>query len=848
MSTTVNLGAGGNYENQVFNFSNPDAGLTPVINCPSAALPDNTDGWITLQAASNGNLLVQYTPSVDKDIAISVYSGACGLLTSVQCVNSFGSGVTESLSFNVVAGSQYRIRVVNVTDNTAITGRISAYMGPRAVGDLCTDAQEVGIGTCDYPFNVMGNFIQNEAADVSCSATRLADGWLKIRVGGNKRVRVSYGSATKDAMLNIYGATATTGFSTFTPNNCKSSSLTQVACINNITGSGTEAVEFNANSTIQEYYIRVSNITDGNTMDGNLCVSEVLARDDCASALSDANFIKVGDCNLKFDVLRTHTASGLIDPSCVTGGSLRQDAWMVLDYRTALVTTTLTLEYAASELPNLVIYRKSGAQTCANITGSDDIACSSAGSINFLSVNFIVTPGNYYFIRVIRNANSGTSDMTGLMCLYDNSKKAEDNFFSAPTFNSSGIDCGKIFNLQQGFNNAGSILASDPNPYVINCPSTIDTKNDAWGRFEIGTLGAVSSIFVEYNNDNRDPSIANDVALSVYRLPLITAPAPAGVCGSAATVVLNSTVDNLTIATTNYGGSDISGTFCDGGLADAAFGDDDWYTITTASKFVTTFDTYTSDATLYVYSGSCGSLFLVDCNDGAIGAGISSVSINPSGSTTYFIRIVNKSNSTALTGKFSIFEREPAALVSLNCANNVVEGTEQIVLTGASLIANSIYFVRVANVSTSDLTTQGTLCIRNDQVPVGDLCVNAFTQLVGDCDLSFDVPLTYVNTPPIGIPNCANAPSVAIPTIFRDAWATFTATNTQTTIEYLSSKNSAIALYRGSCTGLILVSCTNELPATPNGIERLKGNTIIGLQYFVRIMDIDNNGSGMLGQ
>lgn len=848
-SSVVNLGTVGNYENQIFDFSVQNSGLTPVVNCPTTALPDNTDGWVTFQAASSGLLVVQYTPTVNKDIAIALYTGACGSLTSVQCVNNFQTGVTESLSFNAIAGSQYRIRVINVTDNTAITGRMSAYMGPRAVGDLCTDAQEVGVGTCDYPFNVAGNFIQNEANDVACTTgTRVADGWLRIRVGNNKRIRVSYGSVTKDAMISIYGASAGAGFATFSQNNCNIN-LFEIACANNVLGIGNEFVEFSANVAVEHYYIRVSNNTDGNTMDGNLCVSEILARDDCGSALSNGNFIKIGDCNVKFDVPRTYTAGGLTDPSCVTGGSGKQDAWVVLDYTIGLGTTNLTLEYSSSELPNLVIYRKSAAENCSNIAGGDDIACASAGSVNFLNINFTVSPGNYYYIRVIRNTNSAITDMTGLMCLYDNTKRAEDNFFSAPTFSSSGSDCGKIFNTQLGFGSSGGLVTDDTAPLSINCPSAINTVNDAWGRFDVGALGGISSIYVEYNNDNKDPSIANDVALSVYRLPLVNAPVSADVCGGAALLTLNTTLD-MTVNGTNYGGTDIEGSGCDGGVLNANFGNDDWYTITTGVNFSVSFETTLGDATLHVYTGTCGGLTLLSCDEGPIGTGMSSVIVNPSGITTYFIRIINKTLGSNLVGKFSIFGMRPsnASMVQVDCANNVVEGTEQIVLTGATLLPNSIYFIRMANVGGTTKTTQGILCIRNDQVPDGDLCANAFNQLVGDCDLSFDVPLNYVNTPPIGIPICNTAPSIAIGTVFRDVWSTFTATNTQTSIEYLSDKNSAIAVYRGSCNGLILVGCINGLPATPGGIEKLKANTIVGLQYFVRVMDIDNNTSSMFGQ
>jgi hypothetical protein len=743
---------------------------------------------------------------------------------------------------------------------------MSAYMGARAVGDLCTDALDVSIGTCDYPFNVASNFIQNEGSDVSCGATRSADGWIRIQAGGNKRIRVTYGSDNKNAMLTIYGATPTAGFPIsgvplINANTlCNNTTLTQITCVNDITtlGGQIESVEFNTQSTNLYYLVRVSNVEDGNAMSGNLCISEVLARDDCSSALSDNNFIKLGDCNVRFDVLNSYVPNNVINNSTECNNdasSVSKDAWVVYDHPISSPNTSLSFEYTITSIQTgagIFVYEQA-TPNCATLSTNDRIACENAGGGRSVSVRFNVIAGRKYFIRVV-NAEVAGNTMTGLACLYEDSKRAEDDFYSAPSFSfSNPLDCGKIFNLQSNFNADGSIPASEVLTYDVNCPAVTSTRNDAWGRFDVGATlpPGLNSIIVEYNNDNRDPSIANDVALSIYRMPLTALAAPGGNCASATTVSLNSS-GILNVGTTNYGvgtndPSVLTQCPINNTQPDSSYGDDEWFTITTDKRFSVTYESSQGDAWLLVYEGSCASTNLENlCGDGPSGTGITSVQVDPSGvSTTYYIRILNKSNTVPLQGKFSIFEVRPAptTLTQILCSNNVVEGTEQAIISGSNLQLNSIYFIRVSNLGSFPQTTQGTLCIRNNIVPEGDLCNNAFTQMVGDCDFSFDVPLSYVNNTTNTIPVCNSA----IATVYRDAWVTFTATNTQTTFEYLTvSKDAALAIYRGNCTNLILVGCTNSV--TGAGLERLKVNTIVGLQYYVRIMDIQNNITDMTGQ
>lgn len=94
-------------------------GATPSPNgavCPPAAgnppsTPDD-DVWYSFKALQNGSGTITVRGNFDFDAVVSVYSGSCGSLTLMSCIDTSFSGETERLTLtNLVAGQTYYIRV-----------------------------------------------------------------------------------------------------------------------------------------------------------------------------------------------------------------------------------------------------------------------------------------------------------------------------------------------------------------------------------------------------------------------------------------------------------------------------------------------------------------------------------------------------------------------------------------------------------------------------------------------------------------------------------------------------------------------------------------------------------------
>ncbi|NJO02770.1 MAG: hypothetical protein HC880_14780 [Bacteroidia bacterium] len=98
------------------------------------------------------------------------------------------------MSFNAVSGDYYFIRVIVVNDDLDLSGQLSIYPGPRPQGDLCRDAVELTLRTCDFPFNVSANFVNDEALDAACGngGGTFIDGWARVFLEANQEIRVEY--------------------------------------------------------------------------------------------------------------------------------------------------------------------------------------------------------------------------------------------------------------------------------------------------------------------------------------------------------------------------------------------------------------------------------------------------------------------------------------------------------------------------------------------------------------------------------------------------------------------------------------------------------------------------------
>ncbi|MBL0065728.1 MAG: hypothetical protein IPP38_12080 [Bacteroidetes bacterium] len=91
-----------------------------TVNDPNASgciTSPTRDGWFYFVATS-ARTQVDFFNNSNRDAGIIVYSGSCGSLTAIGCVNATGSSGDELLIVNTSVGSTYRIRILRISGTT----------------------------------------------------------------------------------------------------------------------------------------------------------------------------------------------------------------------------------------------------------------------------------------------------------------------------------------------------------------------------------------------------------------------------------------------------------------------------------------------------------------------------------------------------------------------------------------------------------------------------------------------------------------------------------------------------------------------------------------------------------
>ncbi|SFB71133.1 Por secretion system C-terminal sorting domain-containing protein [Flexibacter flexilis DSM 6793] len=136
------------------------AGVTATINDATingtATVCGRTvtrEGWYSFTLASFSDVTI--TLAANRNPAIQLLSGTCASLTEVSCANNGGSGVTETLTLSLAAGT-YHVRVVNVgKDNnmsvSSLTVVASACTAPTASASAPSPASGSTLTGCAAP-------------------------------------------------------------------------------------------------------------------------------------------------------------------------------------------------------------------------------------------------------------------------------------------------------------------------------------------------------------------------------------------------------------------------------------------------------------------------------------------------------------------------------------------------------------------------------------------------------------------------------------------------------------------------------------------------------------------------
>ncbi len=315
--------------------------------CSGAGTADD-DVWYSFTALGTAHT-VTITAGTITNLNFEVFSGACGSLTSIACINNTTGSNAETTGLTGLSiGATYYVRVFSNANGTG-QGTFTVCVSSPPANDACANATALPCGTTGLAGTTNSSI--SESAPFGCA--------------NNLGVWYTF---TGDGTATTVTVTPT-GFDVeITVGSGSCGSLTQVSCTDN-TGSGVaETVTFNTvNGTT--YYIYVAHFSTSGTTTGDFTISR-------SSSLSLSNTGTPATGNIPVGTTDAVIAGFQLSGSCTTFDVTG------LTYTTSGTATT-------SDVSNLRIYRDVNNNGTYQ-SGTDVLASSSALSLS-ASLVFTIT-------------------------------------------------------------------------------------------------------------------------------------------------------------------------------------------------------------------------------------------------------------------------------------------------------------------------------------------------------------------------------------------------------------------------------------------------------------------------
>ena len=348
-------------------------GFTGSNESSCAGSGDTADGWYVYTASCTGEVTVSTCSDATFDTSLAAFDGCGG--TELACNDDTAgcSGNTSEITFDVISGTQYLIRIAGFSGATG-TGNLTISCSP--VNDDCANAEPISDGTT--AFSTVGYTGTNES---SCAGTGdIADGWYIYTASCSGEVTVSTCSdANFDTTLSAFDGCGGT----------------ELACNDDTSGcdGSTSEITFSVISGNQ-YWIRIAGF-NGATGSGNITISCVVGNDDCANAdpISDGTtaFSTVG-------------YGGTDETSCTFNDTA--DGWYVY---TASCTGDVTVSTCSDADFDTALSAFDGCGGTELACNDDTAGCSG----NTSEITFSVTSGTQYWIRIAGyNGATGSGNIT----------------------------------------------------------------------------------------------------------------------------------------------------------------------------------------------------------------------------------------------------------------------------------------------------------------------------------------------------------------------------------------------------------------------------------------------------
>lgn len=376
---------------QTFNkpgsFSND---FTPAGNTCGSGTYDDAWGWFT---ATGTTTYLTFNPDNNHRAIMHVFSGACGSLTQIGCIDAGSNGANADLTVTTVVGTNYLVRIQRRNDNNGMDGQLCIWSvpPPPANDDPC-GATNLTANTANCVNTAGTNVGATATAGIpapGCAGYSTGDVWYTFvaPASGTATIETTAGSLT-DSGMALYSATACGG------------TFTLIACDNNGGSGSMSRIQRTGLTPGQTYYIRVWG-NGGVTGTFSICVMAPPTNDDPCGAI---DLSPGASCTLtSYSNLASTSTAGIQTPGC--GGYTSDDVWFKF---TAPSTGLVTLRTSSGTLSNvgMAVYSATACNGTFDLVLCDNT--SGPGNMPFMSLTPLeLVSGNVYYLRVW--GNGGTS-------------------------------------------------------------------------------------------------------------------------------------------------------------------------------------------------------------------------------------------------------------------------------------------------------------------------------------------------------------------------------------------------------------------------------------------------------
>jgi hypothetical protein len=390
-------------------FNKPDA-FTATFTATGCSGSNNDDAWGWFTATSTRTVVSYINTTNNRNPIIHVYTGACGSLTAVGCVNAGGNNTRETLVMTTTVGQNYMIRIQHQGGNNPMDGTICIFN--QANDEPCGATPLTVNSSCSHTtYTNLGATNTTSVSGPGCASYSGSDVWFTVVAPAWGSISVETGSASglTDTGIAFYSATScSTGFSLIECND----DAAGLGLFSRITRTG-----LTPGTT---YYVRVWGY-GGEIGNFNICAYTGVppANDEpCA-----ATVLTLGtSCSYASQTNAwSSVSSGMPAPGCGTG--IYNDVW----YRftapaSALATFRVTTGTLAN--PQMAVYHAPSCSGTFTLVKCDN--ASGPGDAPFMTLTPLdIIPGETYYVRIWGNGGTtGTFNLcaftapTGTSCVY----------------------------------------------------------------------------------------------------------------------------------------------------------------------------------------------------------------------------------------------------------------------------------------------------------------------------------------------------------------------------------------------------------------------------------------------